>query len=110
MAVSAKMERGTEVKEVLRRIIEEMEKGGQKQKIIASKIGRKDSWFSQFKNGDIIFSLQTLFDIAKALGVTPASLLPGNFNDDKEKLSFEEYVRKICRDEISKGKEEPKTQ
>ena len=52
-------------------------------------------------------SIPTLFDIARALEIDPASLLPKTKNPEI-KLSFEEYIRNIIRDEFEKLKKEEK--
>jgi transcriptional regulator with XRE-family HTH domain len=72
---------------------------------LAKALGMSEGWMSQVFSKDIKVTLQTLLDIAKILGVEPASLIPTNAEDPQ---SFENLVRTICRDEISKDKEKTK--
>ena len=72
----------------------------------AELFGRKQGWFSHIMTKRTI---SLLYEIAEKLGVSPASLLPGE--NPIEKPDFEEYVtsiidehlRKILQEEIEKA-------
>lgn len=52
-------------------------------------------------------SVQALLEIAKALDIKPASLLPEK-KESEPKMTFEEYIRHIIRDELEKLKKNKK--
>jgi transcriptional regulator with XRE-family HTH domain len=68
---------------------------------LARALNKSRGWASQLMKNQINISVQTLLEIAKVLNVNPPSLLPGS-NPEPPGLSFEEYIRRICKDEIIK--------
>ena len=68
---------------------------------LASALNKSRGWASQLMKNQINISVQTLLEIAKVLSIQPSSLLPGS-NPGGSALSFEEYIRQICKDEIIK--------
>ena len=68
---------------------------------LADALNKSRGWASQLMKNKINISVQTLLGIAMALNVSPASLLPGS-NPKPSELSFEDYIREICKDEINK--------
>ena len=69
----------------------------------ALELGYKRQWGYAFMKNEIIITLPLLMKIAKLLGVSAASLVPGEGTKD-QRQSFEGYVRKIVDDEIEKKK------
>lgn len=95
------MKKNTEIDDVLRLIdIEAVKKGWSRRKL-AENLNKTESWLSNIMNKKRGLSLQALLDIAKTLGINPASLLPSDENEISH-LSLDEYIRKIARDEINK--------
>lgn len=68
---------------------------------LASTLNKSRGWASQLMKNQINISVQTLLDIARVLKVDPGSLLPGS-NPKPADISFEEYIRQICKDEVIK--------
>ena len=68
---------------------------------LAGALNKSRGWASQLMKNQINISVQTLLEIAKVLSVNPSSLLPGS-NPQPSGLSFEDYIRRICKDEITK--------
>jgi transcriptional regulator with XRE-family HTH domain len=68
---------------------------------LARALNKSRGWASQLMKNQINISVQTLLEIAKVLNVSPGSLLPGS-NPKPSALSFEEYIRQICKDEMIK--------
>ena len=93
-------ERGQE--EVLRRIKHAMKEKGVKQTHVARALGLTFGGFSKIMKGNSRLTVTTLLQIAEVLGVEPASLLPEH-PDSKHgpAPTFEDYVRRIVRNEIS---------
>lgn len=52
-------------------------------------------------------TIDLIYDIAEKLEIDPASLLPER-TDSEPKISFEEYIRRIIKDEFEKLKKEEK--
>jgi transcriptional regulator with XRE-family HTH domain len=76
---------------------------------LARALNKSRGWASQLMKNQINISVQTLLEIAKVLKVQPSSLLPGS-NPKPSALSFEEYIRQICKDELIKILESDKEQ
>jgi transcriptional regulator with XRE-family HTH domain len=68
---------------------------------LAKALNKSRGWASQLMKNQINISVQTLLEIADVLKVNPSSLLPGS-NPQPSGLSFEGYIRQICKDEIIK--------
>lgn len=94
------MKENSNIDDVLRLIdIEAVKKGWSRRKL-AQTLNKTESWLSNIMNKKRGLSLQVLLDIAKALGINPASLLPSDENKISH-ISLDEYIRKIVRDEIN---------
>ena len=89
------------IDDVLRLIDLEIHKRGWKRKNLVKALDKSDAWLSKIMSKKRGLSLQALLDIAKVLGINPASLLPSDENKISH-LSLDEYIRKIARDEINK--------
>ena len=68
---------------------------------LARALNKSRGWASQLMKNQINISVQTLLEIAEVLNINASSLLPGS-NPKPSGLSFEEYIRQICKDEIIK--------
>lgn len=77
-------------------------KKGWKRKNLVEALGKSDAWLSKIMDKKRGLSIQTLFDIARALEIDPVSLLP-EIKNPKLKISFEEYIREIVQEEIEKA-------
>jgi len=87
--------------ELVDRIVRLMEDRRFNPSSFAQALGYTRQWGYQFVENRILISVTLLEQIAKVLDVSVASLL----NADNTRQTFEEYVRRIVRDEIVKGKE-----
>lgn len=96
-----------DINEVFRLIDIEISKKGWNRRKLAQALNKTESWLSNIMNEKRGLSVPILLEIAKVLGVDPASLLPGRTKSEL-KISFEEYLRHIIRDEFKKiNKGEP---
>lgn len=93
------------IDDVLRLIDIEIHKRGWKRKGLVKALDKSEAWLSNIMNKKRGISLQILFDIARALEIEPASLLPSDENKISH-ISLDEYIRKIVKEEINKIKEE----
>ena len=89
------------IDDVLRLIDLEIHKRGWKRKNLVKALDKSDAWLSKIMSKKRGLSLQALLDIAKALGIDPASLLPSDENKFSH-ISLDEYIRKIVKQEINK--------
>ena len=100
------------IDDILRLIDIELKRRGWFRTDLAEALGRSDAWLSKIMNKKRGISIQALLDIANALNVDPASLLPGG--NPVELPTFEDYIksiidehmedkaRKICKEEREK--------
>ena len=86
-----------EVNETLRRIYEALFRKGWTQAELAARLEKSPAWMSATMNGKHSITLQTLHDIAEALGVTTASLIPVTKD---QRVSFEDYIKGIVAEAI----------
>ena len=91
------------IDDVLRLIDVEIHRKGWKRKNLVKALDKSDAWLSKIMSKKRGISLQALFDIARALEIDPASLLPSDKNKISH-ISLDEYIRKIVKDEITKRK------
>ena len=89
------------IDDVLRLIDLEIHKRGWKRKNLVKALDKSDAWLSKIMSKKRGLSLQALLDIAKALGIDPASLLASDENKFSH-ISLDEYIRKIVKQEINK--------
>ena len=92
------------IDDVLRLIDLELYKKGWKRGDLAKALGRGDAWLSRIMSKKRNLSAQTILDIANALDIDPASLLPGH--NPEIKIGFEEYLRKVIKKELNNHCEE----
>jgi len=92
---------------VLRFIELAVEKRGWTQSRLAKEMGMSDSWVSRVLSGDIELSVPMLLKVAETLMVAPAYLLPiiedQNKEGSGEPMTFEDYCRKIVKEEVEKA-------
>lgn len=81
------------IDDILRLIDVELKRRGWFRTDLAEALGRSDAWLSKIMNKKRGISIQALLDIANALNVDPASLLPGE--NPAELPTFEEYLKSI---------------
>ena len=91
------------IDDVLRLIDIELDKKGWRRSDLVKKLGRTDAWLSKIMKKERGLSVQALLEISRALDINPASLLPER-TESEPKISFEEYIRHIIRDELEKLK------
>ena len=94
MARKVRMKKG-----VLRLIYRELIDQGYTQSWLAEKLGYTEGWMSQIFNGDIPLTVDMLVEISKVLNVEPGRLV---FSIAHPELSFEEFMRKVAREEAEK--------
>jgi len=70
----------------------------------AGLFGKTEGWFGFLMTGQRRITIDLLYDIAEKLGIDVKSLLPST-DQPEEKLSLEELMRKIAREEIEKNKQ-----
>jgi transcriptional regulator with XRE-family HTH domain len=87
--------------DIIRLIEEAMREKNFNKARLAKALNKSRGWASQLMKNKINISVQTLLEIAKVLKISPSSLLPGS-NPKSSELSLEEYIRQICKDEITK--------
>lgn len=86
---------------VIRVIAEALTKKRYSAGALALKIGRSRAWGYQLMKNEAQLTLQVLSKIAEILEINPASLLPSPDNPGR-KESFEDYVRRLCDEQIAK--------
>lgn len=88
----------SETDSIFRLIDIELSKKGWNRKKLAQALNKTESWLSNIMNKRRGLSAQTILDIANALQINPASLLPGN--NPTIKPEFEEYIKSIMKNDI----------
>lgn len=100
---------GYDYKDLARRIDKILVDQGRKRSALARDLGKTDSWISQVMSGKIALSHLGFLEIATALGVSPAALLPGSELHEKVAgagaaaplfFGLEEYIRRVAREEF----------
>ena len=99
-------EKNSQINEILRLIDLELHKAGWKRIDLAKSLNKTESWLSNIMNKKRGLSVPTLLDIAKALKINPASLLPGS--NPIEKPEFEDYIKSIVKDDLDEIKNDIK--
>jgi transcriptional regulator with XRE-family HTH domain len=102
----AKNDGMTKYEAFLKLLAAALEKRGRNQSWLAKEVGMSDAWVSRVLSGDIEVSVKQLLDIAEALAIAPASLLPLvpiKTGDGGQALSFEEFCRELVRQEVEKA-------
>jgi len=89
--------------EVLKRLKGALKKNNQKAVWLARELGYSDPWISQIMSGKRALTVNMLLKIAEKLKIDPTSLLPAD-EDKIPDISFEEYIRRIVKEEIEKIK------
>lgn len=69
-----------------------------------------DAWVSRVLSGEIELNVRQFLEIAEKLAVTPASLVPvlPITDDGSPALTFEEFCRKMVKEELAKQLAEKK--
>lgn len=92
--------------DVLRLIALAIENKGWKPAKLAKEMGMSESWISRVMSGDIRLSVPMLLRIAETLKECPGNLLPvlpTREGVDEKPMTFQEYCRKIVREEVEKA-------
>ena len=88
-------------KEIARRIDAALIAKDMNRSQLAARLNKTDSWISQVMSGKIRLAVPLLFEIAAALGVDVASLLPGpNPTSKVGGETAKEFIRQLVREEI----------
>lgn len=88
--------------EIIRLIDDELKKRGWFRKNLADELKISESWFSRLIKEEKL-TIKQLLKIAEVLEIDPASLIPSNHHKIPQ-LSFDEYIRRIVKEEINKEK------
>ena len=84
---------------VIEPIKAELKRQGYTYESFAELFGKTEGWFGFLMTGQRRITVDLLYEIARKLNVDIKSLLPSN-RQLEEKISLEEYLRGLIRDEI----------
>lgn len=89
--------------DILKRINAQLKLKGMRQSDLSIKMGKGSQWLTRLKYDKRDLKVVDLINACKILEVNIAELLPADTVVQNYTIKFEELVRRIVREELSKG-------